>query len=368
MARISLRTLLRNLGLGSERISGYRQAVAPAHVARDYAAHGVPVDTPYVPEVFSATSLRVRFTRRAWTSILSETLTKIGTETGGILLGYRDGNDWLVAESIDPGPSSVFQTAYFEYDQPYVTHLANRISRLYERQLDIVGLWHRHPGSFDRFSGTDDGTNASYAQMNPLGALSGLINIDPDPRLSLFHVASPLAYTHVCFDVLDWRESLDAAPLRDPRELTSTIARDNARALFGGETSSAGVIEIARPELSLETLAELWSELISAEAGPTGATLIRNLDDWSDDELAAADEELRADATFLSERGISLSMRANDDGMIELSATRKGERLSLGVLALDRASGRLAVLVRDGGESALSYAPGRIESVLRGHS
>lgn len=369
MAPISLRALLRRLGLGGRQAppprpgAGVRAPRPVPHAAEDAARRSPAAATGHAGP-FSPAGLRVRFTRRAWASVLSETLTEVGTETGGILLGYRDGSDWLVVESIDPGPNSVFQMAYFEYDQPYVTHLANRISRLYERQLDVVGLWHRHPGSFDRFSGTDDGTNATYAQLNPRGALSGLINVDPEPRLTLFHVAAPLSYTHVPFEVLDWRESLDAAPLRDPRKLAATVARENARALSGEETAT-GTIEVAAPELPLETLAARWAALVASDAVPAAPGLVRDLAVWTDDELAAASDELQGDAAFLAERGVSLSMRAGADDSVALSATRGGERLGLGALALDRASGRLLLLVPDDASRALPYSSGRIERALR---
>ena len=93
----------------------------------------------------------VVFSERAFTSILVETQEKIRTETGGVFLGYRKGDVWYVIESIDPGPNSVFQPAYFEYDQDYINHLINKVSRLYSLQLDLIGLWHRHPGSYDSF-------------------------------------------------------------------------------------------------------------------------------------------------------------------------------------------------------------------------
>ena len=65
----------------------------------------------------------VVFSERAFISILVETQEKIKTETGGVFLGYRKGDIWYVIESIDPGPNSVFQTAYFEYVQA-VRHTA----------------------------------------------------------------------------------------------------------------------------------------------------------------------------------------------------------------------------------------------------
>ena len=83
----------------------------------------------------------VVFSERAFISILVETQEKIQTETGGVFLGYRKGDIWYVIESIDPGPNSVFQTAYFEYDQAYINHLINKVSRLYSTQLDLIGRY-----------------------------------------------------------------------------------------------------------------------------------------------------------------------------------------------------------------------------------
>ena len=147
--------------------------------------------------------MKVIFTERAYVSVLAETAEKIHTETGGIFLGYRCGENWYVMESIDPGPKSTFEVAYFEYDYKYVNHLSKKIARLYKKPLELLGLWHRHPGSFDQFSGTDDGTNKKFASLNKNGAISALVNIDPEFRITMFHVGSPLSYTRVAYAVGD---------------------------------------------------------------------------------------------------------------------------------------------------------------------
>lgn len=143
------------------------------------------------------------FSERAFISILVETQEKIRTETGGVFLGYRQGDVWYVIESVDPGPNSIFRPAYFEYDQNYINHLINKISRLYSPQLELIGLWHRHPGSFDSFSGTDDGTNTKYAELNEQGAISALVNIDPQFRLTVYSVTLSLQYKKIKYVVGD---------------------------------------------------------------------------------------------------------------------------------------------------------------------
>lgn len=145
--------------------------------------------------------MKVVFSDRAFAGILAETTEKVRTETGGLFLGVVEGDNWYIIEAIDPGPKSIFEVAYFEYDQQYTQHLINKVANLYSTRLDLVGLWHRHPGSFDKFSSTDDGTNSKYAHMRPQGAISALVNIDPEFRLTVYHVNQPCIYTKISYSV-----------------------------------------------------------------------------------------------------------------------------------------------------------------------
>ncbi|MDR1170444.1 MAG: Mov34/MPN/PAD-1 family protein [Prevotellaceae bacterium] len=140
------------------------------------------------------------FTKRAFNAIVTETLDRHPLETGGVFIGYiLDNGIWVVIETIPPGIETVNQRSYFEYDANFITYLSNVIARQYKGNLQILGLWHRHPGSMDVFSSTDDGTNVMFAKANPLGAISGLINCDPKMRLTMYHVNSQCHY-----DKIDW--------------------------------------------------------------------------------------------------------------------------------------------------------------------
>lgn len=177
--------------------------------------------------------MKVVFSERAYTALLSETYEKIKTETGGILLGFYEDGVWYVVEAIDPGPHSIFEVAYFEYDREYVNHLINKVARLYRRDLALVGLWHRHPGSFDMFSGTDDQTNLEYASRSPNGAISALVNIDPKFRLSMFHVsARPQKYTRLQYEVGDDlfpEDALELHPVSEYLGYINTYAQGGTR-------------------------------------------------------------------------------------------------------------------------------------------
>lgn len=141
----------------------------------------------------------VVFSNRAIQDIKTETYDKDPVETGGLLLGYvLESGHWVVVEIIPPGDNSTHRYAYLEYDESLAQRVVNQIADKYEQKLELLGLWHRHPGSMDFFSGTDDGTNITFAELNPsYGAISGLVNIDPKFRMTMYHVDSPLNYTKV---------------------------------------------------------------------------------------------------------------------------------------------------------------------------
>jgi proteasome lid subunit RPN8/RPN11 len=141
---------------------------------------------------------------QALSDILHETAEHFATETGGVLLGAVEGNRWYVAEVLDPGPGATLTHSYFEYNHNYLTHLANKTARRYKTPLRLLGLWHRHPGSLDRFSGTDDRTNTLYVERCGGPVVSGLVNLDPDFRLTFYQVTfPPLHYTPVAYRVGD---------------------------------------------------------------------------------------------------------------------------------------------------------------------
>ncbi len=153
----------------------------------------------------------VVISNKAYNAIIRESFAKHPVETGGILLGYILNNGlWVVMEMIPPGINGVFQTAYFEYDQDFVNYLGTSVANQYKEPLQVLGLWHRHPGSMDYFSSTDDGTNSEFASKNPYGVISGLVNIDPAFRLTMYHLnhndgvrPHNIAYTTVDVEVGD---------------------------------------------------------------------------------------------------------------------------------------------------------------------
>lgn len=130
---------------------------------------------------------KVVLSDRAYSQIYSETYSKIRTETGGLLLGHFEKGIWYVVEASDPGINATFTTSYHEGDDVYENHICGVISRMYKHPLVFLGMWHRHPGSLDVFSGTDDQTNYKYAESAGNGCISALINIDPNLRITFYY-------------------------------------------------------------------------------------------------------------------------------------------------------------------------------------
>lgn len=125
---------------------------------------------------------------RAYTSIIAEALSRDPDETGGILLGIIDKDIWYVVEATDPGLSTFHNRVHHEMDEKYHNHVYPVVSRLYEKDLCLLGLWHRHPGTLNTFSGDDNRTNTSYSEAIGNGTLSFLLNFVPDAQLTCYYL------------------------------------------------------------------------------------------------------------------------------------------------------------------------------------
>ena len=148
----------------------------------------------YLKRIDTEQSVAV-FTQRAMAAIQAETAQHGASETGGLLLGHRREGIHYVVEAVDPGPGAVYQRSYFSYDEGYVNHLMNKLRWYYRVPLGLLGIWHRHPGSMDRFSGMDRETNARFFQLYPEGIVSGIVNVDPAFRMTLYGIWGEMAYT-----------------------------------------------------------------------------------------------------------------------------------------------------------------------------
>lgn len=265
--------------------------------------------------------MRVVFSDRAYAGILAETAEKIETETGGLFLGHYSDGVFYVVEAIDPGPKSVFEVAYFEYDCDYTQHLINKIANLYNEKLDLVGLWHRHPGSFDQFSGTDDGTNAKYAAMREAGAISALVNVDPDFRLTMYHVMPPHHYQRIPFEVGDsllLEQLLKLKPTSAYLEMMKppTRRREDAAERYRAYTRRLSLLsffDFIHPQLTHEQIRPLGIDMLAHDEESRSKVIEHIIDD-----IGFLSDELNLEITVYQDEVWLYVVQETIDGVFEV--------------------------------------------------
>lgn len=285
--------------------------------------------------------MKVIFSKRAYSSLIAEVADKLATETGGLFLGHRDGDTWYVLETLDPGPNSVFQIAYFEYDQKYTNHLANKIAKIYIKPLKLIGLWHRHPGSFDQFSSTDDGTNRKFAQINNGEAISALVNIDPDFRLTMYQVSLPIKYKKIEFVVDDDKIPSAFKELYDVNTLADSIADARSQTYINRNILTLHDI-LSEIEPNLQPMA-----VDDTEVG--GDKLL-------DEDIDVILEKIDADLQFLSRMGIQLNLHVVND---HIECHENGESTTFSIY-LVKNKNLFSIFI---GDKRYLYDSGTIESV-----
>ena len=236
-------------------------------------------------------------------------------ETGGIFLGYRKGNVWYVMEMIDPGIECIFSPANFEYDGRYLNHLMNKINRLYSAPLDILGLWHRHPGSFDSFSLPDDETNEKFAKNNSEGIISGILNIDPEIRFTLYHVSLPLNYkmvkciagdNHIPADLFKYKD-VDSSAKKENKceknDVNGKLRVDNEKEERNSEFLLKDIMENYLLEEKPVTIYKVKKDITSNKKE-------KNIDHII--------EQINEDLEFLKDEGFTVKLKADVNGCIAM--------------------------------------------------
>lgn len=91
-------------------------------------------------------SARLWLEPSCWEEMVTEARRHGRLETGGVLLGWRNGVDVVVSHVVGPGPDAQHDRTAFHPDSAWQ---AATIGELYEesgRRLEYLGDWHTHPG------------------------------------------------------------------------------------------------------------------------------------------------------------------------------------------------------------------------------
>ena len=193
-----------------------------------------------------------------------------------------------------------------------------KVARLYEKLPEIIGLWHRHPGSMDVFSSTDDHTNTKYAQRSCEGAISILVNIDPSVRLSVYHVTyPPLHYRNVGYTFGNNHFPPGLLSYASMSDISSMIERNEGRRNYF--PSSSSFIRSATG-FSFSRIMEKYlnEDDIKNEYG-IGYTY--HLSDPTNEELDTILTVLEEDINYFGEAGIKITLTLLKHKGLELQDT-----------------------------------------------
>lgn len=125
----------------------------------------------------------------AHTAIRDEAARHTHDETGGMLLGYRNGPDIVVTGSIGPGPRAARTPTSFLPDGPWQEAELARAYADSGRTHTYLGDWHTHPGGIPALSRTDRRTLTRTAAHRPARQptpLSAILAPDPDGLLAFW--------------------------------------------------------------------------------------------------------------------------------------------------------------------------------------
>lgn len=109
-------------------------------------------------------------------------------ETGGALLGWRDGADVAVACVLGPGPGARHRVRSFEPDGPWQVAQGRKIYAATNRVVAYLGDWHTHPFGWPTPSGQDRTAARQIANDPGFRApepLSGIVGRAPRGRSRL---------------------------------------------------------------------------------------------------------------------------------------------------------------------------------------
>lgn len=106
-------------------------------------------------------------------------------ETGGLLLGWRDGGDRIVAGLIGPGDKAVHAGHAFEPDHEFQIEELARVFARTNGDLDYLGDWHTHPAGHVEMSRRDRRT------LRAIGRTVGdalMVILAPGPKGAIISV------------------------------------------------------------------------------------------------------------------------------------------------------------------------------------
>jgi integrative and conjugative element protein (TIGR02256 family) len=110
--------------------------------------------------------MKVFVTKRVLAQISAQGDAHAPLETGGVLLGWRDSEDKVIAGLIGPGPQALHGRHAFMPDHEWQVQEIHRAFKESNGDLDYLGDWHTHPGGVAAMSMPDWSTLSRMVRKN----------------------------------------------------------------------------------------------------------------------------------------------------------------------------------------------------------
>jgi integrative and conjugative element protein (TIGR02256 family) len=106
--------------------------------------------------------------------VFENEVTKIGIrETGGVLLGWTENENIIVAKATGAGPNAVHEKIFFRADANYIDMIIDMEYANSNGKINYIGEWHTHPQMNPRPSQVD------------LNSLDEIVESSGEPNLLL---------------------------------------------------------------------------------------------------------------------------------------------------------------------------------------
>lgn len=109
---------------------------------------------------------KVRISNRSLAAMVSGVERFPDTENGGPLLGKVRNDEIDIIEAIEAGENAIHEKGKVSCDMKSVEYIANTVKGLYEEELEVVGIWHKHNHDYNPPFSTED--NLYHKEMSDL--------------------------------------------------------------------------------------------------------------------------------------------------------------------------------------------------------
>lgn len=123
--------------------------------------------------------------RSAFAAMRAEAAEIFPLESGGLLLGWRSGNDRVVVSILGPGPMAMHGRTRFVPDHKWQMHHLNQIFADSSGDIDYLGDWHSHPGGRAHMSSLDHQTLRRISRHVPQPLMAIVAADAPSPQWEL---------------------------------------------------------------------------------------------------------------------------------------------------------------------------------------